>query len=100
MLNQKEVFQTFIGRKAALYGLGTETEKALRELGDKFDIIGLLDSFKESGELYGKKILSVRQAVDMGVSLIIVVARPGSCKAIAKRMKETCLQNQIGRAHV
>ncbi len=96
MLKLRELFQNFAGQKIALYGLGTETEKALEELAGEFRIAGLLDSFKESGELYGKPILSLQQVIDMQVSQIIVVARPGSCKAIAKRMKETCLRHKIG----
>ena len=80
MLKLRELFQNFAGQKIALYGLGTETEKALEELAGEFRIAGLLDSFKESGELYGKPILSLQQVIDMQVSRIIVVARPGSCK--------------------
>lgn len=96
MLKLRELFQNFAGQKIALYGLGTETGKALEELTGEFRIAGLLDSFKESGELYGKPILSLQQVIDMQVSQIIVVARPGSCKAIAKRMKGTCLRHKIG----
>lgn len=96
MLKLREIFQNFAGQRIALYGLGTETEKALKELKDEFCIAGLLDSFKETGRLYGKPILSLQQVIDMGVSQIIVVARPGSCKAIAKRMKEICIAHKIG----
>ena len=78
-----EPFQKYIGEKTALYGLGTETKGALLSLEDRFEILGLLDSFREEGELYGKKIVSLSYVVEAGVKLIIVVARPGSCKAIA-----------------
>ncbi|CBK73520.1 hypothetical protein CIY_06000 [Butyrivibrio fibrisolvens 16/4] len=37
----------------------------------------------------------MQQAVDSKVEAIIVVARPGSCKVIAKRIKEVCQANGI-----
>ncbi len=92
ILDLRELFQNYIDKKIVLYGLGTETEKVLGELDSDFTIAGLLDSFQESGELYGKPILSLQQAVHMQVKLIIVVARPGSCKAIAKRIKGVCVE--------
>jgi predicted HAD superfamily hydrolase len=82
-------------RKIALYGLGTETERFINEKGETLKVIGLLDGFKDSGELFGYPIISLKQAIEAGVELIIVVARPGSCKVIAKRIKEDCLANNI-----
>lgn len=46
---------------------------------------GLLDSFQEEGSFYGKPVISLSSCVKQGVKLIIAVARPGSCKAIAKK---------------
>lgn len=80
----------FYNKKTAVYGLSTETEKALPELLCYFNIIGLLDGFKDSGEMFGQPIIPFNQAVAEGVELIIVIARPGSCKAIAKRIGDTC----------
>ena len=89
------LFQEYYGEKIALYGLGTETQKALLSFEDHFEITGLLDSFQESGELYGKEILSLSHVIDEGVKLIIVVARPGSCKAIAKKIGDICREHEI-----
>lgn len=90
-----DLFAGHKGRRIALYGLGTETEKALQELEPDCEIIGLLDSFKESGRLYGKPIISFSDAVSASVELIIVVARPGSCRAIAKKIGRQCRQYGI-----
>jgi len=79
----------------ALYGLGTETERLISQWGSGPKIVGLLDGFKESGEVFGYPIISLQQAVDLKVERIIVVARPGSCKVIAKRIKDVCLSNGI-----
>lgn len=87
-----KAFQPYIGKPVALYGLSTATEKALPDLQECLQIVGLLDSFTESGSLYGLPILPFQKAVDMPVALIIVVARPGSCKAIVKKIGDTCRQ--------
>lgn len=63
--------------KIALYGLGIETQKALAQLESEFEVIGLLDGYQTSGELYGKPVISLSHALDCGVKLILVVARPG-----------------------
>ena len=92
---KNDLFQDFYNQKIALYGLGTETEKALLSLDGSFEIVGLLDSFQEKGCLYGKEIFSIRQIPERGVKLIIVVARPGSCKAIAKKIGDICRKHKV-----
>lgn len=76
--------------KAAVYGLSTQTEKELPGLEEQYQIIGLLDGFRTDGRLYGQPIISFDKAVEKGVEKIIVVARPGSCKAIVRRIGDAC----------
>lgn len=90
----RELFEEYKNIPIVLYGLGTETEAVLTELKD-FVIIGLLDGFREDGTLYGKKIISLPDCVSAGVQLIIAVARPGSCRAIAKRIGSFCAEHQV-----
>ena len=78
-----------IKEKIALYGLSTETERAIKTF-NEYEIVGLLDGFKQEGELFEKPILSLDGAISMGIEKIIVVARPGSCKAIVGRIGEKC----------
>lgn len=85
----------YLNNNIALYGLGTETEKAISELQDQYNIVGLLDGFRDSGEIYGKPILKLADVPALDVSKIIVVARPGSCKAITKRIGDFCRDNDI-----
>ena len=54
-----------------------------------------MDSFKTEGEIFGKQIISFDHAVNVGVSLIIVVARPGSCRAIAKTIGDRCRREGV-----
>ena len=74
----------------AVYGLSTETERLLPQLNNEYDIVGLLDGFRTDGEMYGHRIMPLEEAFSCGVSSIVVVARPGSCKAIAKRIGDAC----------
>ncbi len=88
-------FEPYKEDPIALYGLGIETEKALKTLGSEFRIAGLLDSFREDGSLYGKPVIPLRSLPEYGVKLIIVVARPGSCRAITKRIASFCEKQGI-----
>ncbi len=81
--------------RIALYGLGTETQRFLSDHGDKLSVVGLLDGFRTDGEMYGYPIIPLEETIEKGVKRIIVVARPGSCKAIKKRIGGFCEQNGI-----
>lgn len=90
-----ELIAQYSIKNIALYGLGTETERFINEYGNAISIAGLLDGFKEDGEIYGYPVIPIAETVSRDVRLIIVVARPGSCKAIAKRIGEFCKNNGI-----
>lgn len=90
-----EALNGYRGQEIAVYGLGNATQEVLGQLQDHFRIIGLLDSFCESGILYGYPILSIQQAISFGVKCIVVAARPGSCRAIERRIGEQCRQCKI-----
>ena len=83
------------GDSVAIYGLGVETQKLMPELERHFEIIGLLDGYQCEGELYGKPVISLQKALEKHVKLIIVIARPGSCKAISRRIGQFCIDNNI-----
>lgn len=84
-----------IKKKVAIYGLSTETERVLAEWNGKYNIIGLLDGFRTSGEQFGYPIVDINDVVTQENVIIIVVARPGSCKAIAKRVGDLCRENKV-----
>lgn len=64
----KNLFADYKYTKIALYGLGTETEKVLKEFAKDYEIVGLLDGFQENGELYGKSIISLDDAIKKEVN--------------------------------
>lgn len=82
-------------KNIVIYGLGTETELTLKEWRGKYNVIGLLDGFKTSGEQFGYPIFDIKDVVKQDNIIIIVVARPGSCKAIAKRIGDICRENNV-----
>lgn len=90
-----EILDKNHNKSIALYGLGTETERFLSEFGSGISIVGLLDGFREEGEIYGYPIIPITETVSKRVGLIIVVARPGSCRAISKRIGTFCKDNGI-----
>ncbi len=90
-----QILQKYKDSRIALYGLGIETEKIIRRYGSQFLFTGLLDGYREEGSMYGMPVISFQEAAESGVKLILVVARPGSCRAIAKKMKQKCICNQI-----
>ncbi len=95
MNNLQIALSPYKGSTIALYGLSIETKKTIDILDTTFDIIGLLDGFTQEGYLYGKQIISLSECLDKKVKIIIVVARPGSCRAITKRIGRFCLENEI-----
>lgn len=78
-----------------IYGLGDETRKFISEWGNKISIVGLLDGYLEDGEMFGYPIITMQDVIDGNVPMILVIARPGSCKAIAKRISASCIANHI-----
>ena len=95
MKKLKGLLDEYKDSKMAIYGLGTETEKVISFLGEEIEVFGLLDGFKETGEIYGKPIVSLEEAIKAQVKLIVVVARPGSCKAIRRRIGDVCRGNGV-----
>ena len=95
MSNLLKLVEQYKKEKIAIYGLGAETERVLAELDGTCQVIGLLDGYQTSGSLFGTPIISLAQAVEEQVRLILVAARPGSCRAIAKRIGGVCREQQI-----
>lgn len=78
-----------------IYGLSTETERVLNEWNGKYNVIGLLDGFKISGTQFGYPIFDINDVVKQENVIIVVIARPGSCRAIVKRIGELCRENGV-----
>ena len=95
MFNMTQILHPYRGCKIAVYGLSVLTEEVLPLAELECEVIGLLDGYRTEGQLYGKRIISFDEAVLKSVRLILVVARPESCKIIAKRIDTVCREHQI-----
>ena len=95
MVTFSQILQPYQGQKIAIYGLSVQTENILSNWVWGCEMIGLLDGYRTSGELYGKPIISMEYAAASGVKLVLVAARPDSCKVIAKRIEKICRENHI-----
>ena len=74
MSKLEQVLQQYQKKNIAVYGLGSETERLLDKLGTQYHIAGLLDSFREEGEFYGKPVIALKETVEKEVGLILVPA--------------------------
>ena len=79
--------------KTAFYGLGRQTEEILRAF-PSFPVIGLLDGYREEGEIYGKEIISLSSLAGQDVK-IIILARKASEKIIYNRIRRFCKEQEI-----
>lgn len=79
----------------AIYGLSPATQELLEQIGDQYDVVGLLDGYRQEGTLYGRKIISLNEAVQKKIEAIIVAARPSSRRIIVNRIREICGKNKI-----
>lgn len=94
MLEPEQTFQSYRHAKIAIYGLSPLTGMLLTKLAG-YQILGLLDGYRTEGVLYNKPVFSFEEAVESGVQLIIVAARPESCKVIEKRIGAACKAHKI-----
>ena len=96
MSDWTEALGKYKGKTVAVYGLGKAAEEVAKQLKGQFFIAGLLDSFRESGSLYGYDILDLNEALLRGTACIVAAARPGSCRAIERRIGAWCRRQGVG----
>lgn len=88
----QQILQSYKGGKIALYGIGKNAEKLLSLLSN-IDVLGLiaLDHFGEMR--YGKRIISLEQALDHPVTAIVVAATPRVTDIIVERIVKNVPRN-------
>ena len=77
-----------------LYGLSDGTRELL-EACPRVPVVGLLDGFQTTGELYGQPIVALEDAKRLHVDAIVIVARLTSTRIIAKRIEQFCREQGI-----
>jgi predicted HAD superfamily hydrolase len=81
-------------RPIALYGIGKNTRLLLPKIRD-YNIIGLMDGEKKSGEIEGVPIIDYDQLLIHKVKDIILIARPVVRAIIYYRIADFCHKNKI-----
>ena len=81
-------------RPIALYGIGKNTRLLLPKIRD-YNIIGLMDREKKSGEIEGVPIIDYDQLLIHKVKDIILIARPVVRAIIYYRIADFCHKNKI-----
>ena len=90
----KKSFSEYVNNTIAIYGLSSNTQFILEGC-PEYNIIGLLDGIKTNGEMYGKKIIDIKDCPSNNVDMIVIVARKGTTKIITKRIYDFCSTNNI-----
>ena len=93
--SMKNMQKVLLQKDIVIYGLSTETQRVLKEWDGKYNVIGLLDGYKSEGSQFGYPILDIKDILKKENVVIVVVARPGSCKAIMRRIGASCSENNI-----
>lgn len=96
MADWTKILQHYEGKPIAVYGLSEVTQTILNQLRGRFIVVGLMDSFRDGGSLYGYSILKKEDVFLKGTACIIVAARPGSCRAIERHIGKWCQEHKIG----
>ena len=70
----KENFSEYKDKKIVIYGLGPNTKVLIEEFTD-YSIIGLMDKVCTGDIVWGKKVISMEEAIEMKTDAIIILAR-------------------------
>lgn len=92
--NFKKNFSMFLNEPIVLYGLGPNTQAVLEEL-PEFNIVGLMDAVRTGDEVFGKKVITIEQADDLGVKKIVIIARTSNVPIIYRRISKICAEKDI-----
>ena len=89
----KNNFDKYHNKRIVIYGISKSTKIILDNC--DYPILGLMDGQRTNGKLYGKRILSCDDVVQMKTEMIVVVARTASVKIITARIAKFCEENHI-----
>lgn len=92
--NFQVYFSKYCDRPMAIYGLGKNT-KAVLEAFPEYPIVGLMDGEQTGEVVYGKKVISCKEAVERGVKTIVIIARVANVQIIYHRIARFCEEADI-----
>ncbi|MGP1568843.1 HAD family hydrolase [Peptoanaerobacter stomatis] len=89
----KTHFEKFKNKNIVLYGIGKNTKLILEKFSD-YNIIALMDSNEEGNVIYGKRVISKKQAIELN-PIIIIIARFSVVDIIYRRISDLSDEHNI-----
>ncbi|WP_455089715.1 hypothetical protein [Peptoanaerobacter stomatis] len=89
----KTNFEKFKNKNIVLYGIGKNTKLILDNFSD-YNIVSLMDSNEEGNTIYGKRVISKKQAIELN-PIIIIIARFSVVDIIYRRISDLSDEHNI-----
>lgn len=86
--------KTMKNKRIAVYGLGINANYIIKHCTD-YNIIALMDQKHEGEYFYGKKVITMQEAIELGVEIILIAASIDATQIVFKRIRNFCISNQI-----
>lgn len=86
--------EKYDGKKIALYGIKDNAKRILEAFSDQ-NIVALLDEKSTGKYILGKLVISLEEAVILGIEVVIIAAEISSSIIVSKRILSFCRQNNI-----
>jgi FMN phosphatase YigB (HAD superfamily) len=90
----QKLFNHVGGAKMAIYGIGKNTQIVLENF-DSGSIAGIMDEARTGDVIYGKKVISITEMIELGVKVVVIIARASNLKIIYRRIAAACAENAI-----
>lgn len=94
MASFKEKCSRFKDKNIILYGTGINAKVLLDNFPD-YNIMGLMDQNKEGKFIYGKKVLSQEEVIELQADVIIIAAQIDSAQIVYHRIVNFCITHHI-----
>lgn len=86
--------EAFRGKKVALYGTGDNAKYVLDEV-KEIAVEALIDQNGVGQYKFGRLVISLNQALLLGIEVIIIAAEARSSVVVSERIAEFCLEHKI-----
>ena len=90
----KNNFSHLYNAPLVIYGIGKNTKYILDSFPD-YKIVGLMDEVRTGDTIYGKPIISCKEALELGVKAIVIIARASNVNIIYRRIADFAIEHSL-----
>lgn len=90
----KKHFNSYCDVPMVIYGLGKNTGMIVEKFSE-FNIVGLMDETRAGETVYGKKVITMQEALKSQVKIIVIIARAANVPIIYRRIADECKKADI-----